>query len=72
MADNTELIKQFRAKLVLNGDSIKEFCRANEIDYNQFTQAVNETRPLKEDYRKIINEYGLSPDGLRTLKKIRG
>lgn len=72
MAESTEFIKQFRAKLVLNGDSFKEFCKANDLDYNQFTQAVNETRPLKEDYRLVMEAYSLSPDGLRTLKKIRG
>lgn len=72
MEDTINLIKTFKAKLVLNGTTMKDFCREHGFDYAMFNFAINGTRPVRDEYETAIRNFTLTEDGRATLKKIRG
>jgi hypothetical protein len=72
MEDLKDTVKKFRAILVLNGLSLKEFCSDNDFDYTMFSQAIGGIRPFRDEYKQAVHNYTLNSEGRSTLKKIRG
>lgn len=52
-----ETIKDFKAKIITDDMTIKDFVTENGFDYAMFNQAINHFRPVRQAYKEAINRF---------------
>ncbi len=49
--------KKFKAKLAMDGISMKTFCDEHHLDYSMFGQQVNGYRKMTDINHEAVNEF---------------
>jgi hypothetical protein len=49
--------QEFRIKLIRDGKKIKHWCKENGLDYNRFSQELNDHAPWQEKNLSAVKEY---------------